>query len=144
MRSRVYDAFFMYHFICCLALNPALQWCEHPFLMPFVGIGLYRENFHEAFLDATNILSQTTAVGFGLPVSFSVCCFAPKLPHVNGEQNLESLTKAADDSVDSGLHLSVLIIYISPIFVNLILGILYTRKCIFICTCLHVCVKIRV
>lgn len=34
-------------------------------------------------LDAPNILNQTTAVGFGLPVSFNICCFAPKLLLIN-------------------------------------------------------------
>lgn len=65
---------------------------------------LWRELSQDFLLDATNLLNQTTAVGFDLPVSFN-----------KTGAKLGVISQSSDETVESGLHLYFLLIYASHI-----------------------------
>lgn len=65
---------------------------------------LQRELSQDLLLGATNLLSQSTAVRFDLPLSFN-----------KKGAKLGVISQSSDVTVDSGLHLYFLVIYASHI-----------------------------
>lgn len=129
MQSRVDDAF------ACF-----LQWCEPTFPTPFTGFGFSWEGFCETSFECSPHTELNHSCWIRFPSELQYMLLCSKIASCEQEQNLGII-----DWWFYGFRTPPFISnYIYPVFLNLILGILYTCKYVFIYTCMHVCVNICV